>query len=40
MFRVMRKLTEMRSVDRIGGTAGFGGKEIQLNKLKHYPIFA
>ena len=26
MFRVMRKLTEMRSVDRIGGTAaGFGG---------------
>ena len=25
MFRVMRKLTEMRSVDKIGAAAGFGG---------------
>ena len=30
MFRIMRKLTEMRSVDKIGSTAAFGGDGITL----------
>ena len=38
MFRIMRKLTEMRSVDKIGSTAAFGGDGITL-KCFVLPLF-